>query len=93
MSDISVECSRSGGGWLANVTVTDGRSSRRYQVRVSAAELERFARGAGEPADLVRRSFEFLLARESKESILATFDLSVIGRYFPDFEREITSGR
>ena len=92
MSEISVRCSASAGGWLGSVTVTDGGSTRSYEVRVSAAELTRFAPGATEPTDLVRRSFEFLLARESKESILATFDLSVIGRYFPEFERTIRTG-
>jgi hypothetical protein len=30
-----------------------------------------------------------LLEREPKESILTRFDLSVIGRYFPEYEREI----
>jgi hypothetical protein len=37
----------------------------------------------------VRRSFEFLLEREPKESILASFDLTVIARYFPEYESEI----
>ena len=37
----------------------------------------------------MRRSFEFLLEREPKESILARFDLSVIARYFPEYDREI----
>jgi hypothetical protein len=37
----------------------------------------------------VRRSFEFLLEREPKESILTRLDLSVISRYFPEYEREI----
>jgi hypothetical protein len=41
----------------------------------------------------VRVSFGFLLEREPKESILPTFDLTVIGRYFSDFEREITHRR
>jgi hypothetical protein len=27
--------------------------------------------------------------REPKESILSQFDVEVIGRYFPEFEREI----
>jgi hypothetical protein len=89
MSEIGVECSAGEGGWLARVTVADRGSHRAYEVRVSAAELQRFDPGAAEPTELVRRSFEFLLARESKESILASFDLSVIGRYFPDYEREI----
>jgi hypothetical protein len=39
--------------------------------------------------NLVKRSFEFLLRRESNTSILRSFDLSVIGRYFPEYEREI----
>lgn len=38
---------------------------------------------------LISKSFEFLLARESNTSILRSFDLSVIARYFPEYEREI----
>lgn len=89
MSGISVACSVSGGGWLAHVTVADRGSTRHYEVRVSSAELARFAPGTSEPSDLVRRSFEFLLVREPKESILPAFDLSVIGRYYPEYERTI----
>ena len=40
--------------------------------------------------ELVRRSFEFLLEREPKESILSRFDLTVISRYFPEYERLIS---
>jgi hypothetical protein len=89
MSRISVECSPVDGGWLACVTVTDHGSSRDYEVAVSEAELRRYAPGASEPSLLVRRSFEFLLSREPKESILTSFALSVIARYFPEYEREI----
>lgn len=38
---------------------------------------------------LVQTSFEFLLEREAKESILRTFELPVIGRYFPEYEAQI----
>jgi hypothetical protein len=38
---------------------------------------------------LVEASFAFLLERETKESILREFDLTVIGRYFHEYEREI----
>jgi hypothetical protein len=58
-------------------------------VAISRAELERLAPGSADPSDLIRRSFEFLLARESKESILASFELSTISRYFPEYEMEI----
>ena len=34
-----------------------------------------------------------LLEREPKESILGRFDVSVIGRYFPDFESAIRDER
>jgi hypothetical protein len=42
-----------------------------------------------DPTRLVRESFEFLLAREPRESILRSFELPVIGRYFPEWETEI----
>ena len=85
-SEIAVECSVAAGGWLARVTVGDRGSSRQFEVAISAAELARFDPDASDPAALVRRSFEFLLVREPKESILPAFELSVIARYFPEFE-------
>ena len=42
-----------------------------------------------EPEELIRKSFEFLLEHEPKESILSRFDLTVISRYFPEYEGEI----
>ena len=36
--------------------------------------------------DLIKRSFEFLLDRESNKTILSEFDLKVINRYFPTYE-------
>ena len=38
---------------------------------------------------LIKKSFEFLLVRESKEQILREFNLSEIQRYFPDFKKKI----
>lgn len=38
---------------------------------------------------LIKRSFEFLLKREPKESILSKFDLRIINNYFPEYENEI----
>ena len=38
---------------------------------------------------LVAESFRFLLEHEPNTSILRSFDLPVIGRYFPEYEREI----
>ncbi len=89
---IDVRCEPAGGGWACRVDVTEGASSTAHAVTVSRAALDRLAPGAPDPVDLVHRSFAFLLAREPKESILARFDLPLIGRYFPDYERTIRQG-
>jgi hypothetical protein len=90
-ADVTVSCTPSGDGdgWSCAVTIVEGSSSTRHVVSVSGAELARLAPGAAEPTDVVTRSIEFLLAREPKESILSRFALSVIGRYFPEYERTI----
>jgi hypothetical protein len=41
------------------------------------------------PEELVRRSFIWLLQKESNESILNEFDLKTINKYFPEYEDEI----
>jgi hypothetical protein len=82
---IDVTCTADGDGHRCQVEVTEHGSTSRHLVRVSAADLQRWARGRG-VEQLVRDSFVFLLQREAKESILPEFDLSVIKRYFPDFD-------
>lgn len=90
MAKLDVRCRPDGGSWDCAVSVDDGRGTpSSHRVRVASADLLRLAPGSDSPDDLVRRSFEFLLAREPKESILRHFELPVIGRYFPDYEREI----
>ena len=79
---IAVTVRASGEAHVAEVTV-NGAATTTHRVRVSRAELARY--GGGDVADVVRRSFEFLLAREPNTSILREFDLSTIERYFPDF--------
>jgi hypothetical protein len=86
---IDVTCERAGTGWRCTVRVVDDKSASEHAVTVSPDDLERFDPSATDPTDLVRRSVEFLLAREPKESILRSFDLPAIGRYFPDYERTI----
>jgi hypothetical protein len=71
------------------VRVTEDSTQTSHRVTLKMADYDRLAGGKVEPAELVRRSFEFLLENESKESILRQFDLTVISRYFPDFEHEI----
>lgn len=82
---VDVTCTAEGDGYRCEVEVSDARSTSRHMVRVSRSDIERWARGRS-VEQLVRASFDFLLQRESKESILKEFDLSVIKRYFPDFD-------
>jgi hypothetical protein len=66
-----------------------GGDATEHRVTMKAADFERL-RAADEASDaFLRRCFEFLLERESRESILSSFDLMVIARYFPEFERTI----
>jgi len=67
----------------------EGASETQHRVTVKPAEYEQLTNGKVEPQELIRKSFEFLLEHEPKESILSQFDLPVIGRYFPQYEREI----
>lgn len=39
--------------------------------------------------DLIKLSFEFLLEKESNQTILSSFDLKQISDYFPEFEIKI----
>jgi hypothetical protein len=66
------------------VTIDEGTSSTSHIVTVWPSDIERYAPGA-EPEELLTASFEFLLEREPKESILRTFELPVIERYFPEY--------
>jgi hypothetical protein len=72
--------------------VRDEGSVTRHRVSVSRGELERFGRAGEAPESLVRRSMAFLLERESKESIMRRFDLTVITRFFPEYAARIREG-
>ncbi len=71
------------------VRVIEGGSESTHQVTLDPKDHARLAGAAAKSEELIRKSFEFLLEREPKESILSRFDLSVISRYFPEYEKEI----
>jgi hypothetical protein len=85
MADITVTRT---GDTTFRVAVTDNGSTTTHDVTLTDAIAARYA--PGRPAEtLVEASFEFLLEREPKESILREFDLPVIERYFPEYPRKI----
>jgi hypothetical protein len=89
MAKITVSCVTATDGWLCQVTIADDGSESRHSVTFTRADFQRLTSSGETPDSLVRRSFEFLLAREPKESILKSFALTDIGRYFSEYEREI----
>ena len=85
---VKVRAEPSGESWRCEVSVDRRGQRTQHVVTVTPDDLGRWARGAeiGDVEDLVARSFDFLLDREAPEAILATFELSVIQRYFPEYD-------
>ncbi|MDX1624862.1 MAG: hypothetical protein R3199_12885 [Gemmatimonadota bacterium] len=70
------------------VEVEEESGTSEHRVTVTDGDLVRFAPGSDKEA-LLEESFRFLLEREPKESILSTFELPAIARYFPEYPEEI----
>ena len=72
------------------VSVNAGTSTQ-HNVTLSGPYYQKICGGKAEPEVLIEKSFEFMLEREPNTSILRSFDLPVIGHYFPEYERIISS--
>jgi hypothetical protein len=70
------------------VTVA-GRTTTTHRVTVDSSYHEKLTGGHISAGKLVEKSFEFLLKCENNTSILRTFELPVIGRYFSEYETTI----
>jgi hypothetical protein len=84
-ADLGIECAAKDGGWVCHVTVTQRGSRTEHDVSISEAEMVRYGVPNASVVTLVSEAFEFLLAREPKESILPAFAVSDIERFFPEF--------
>lgn len=83
-------------GWRYEVEITesDGSGSRTTHIVTLNKDyyMDLTERGKMIPEEFIKKSFEFLLERESKDSILHHFDVAQINNYFPEYEREIKKG-
>lgn len=70
------------------VEVNEGTSRTVHDVTASEDDINSYGGNASAEL-LIERSFEFLLEREPKESILRSFALPVIERYFPEYPKDI----
>jgi len=90
MTDIEVACAAAGDSWACTVRVREDGSTTEHEVTLRPADaLAHSVQGVDDAERLVHATFNFLLEREPKESILRAFDLDVVRRYFPEYEREI----
>jgi hypothetical protein len=89
--EVKIEVRRTGEGdpLEFEVVVHEGGGESRHHVTMTSDACERLAKGAHTPERCIEAAFQFLLDREPKESILQRFDIAVIARYFPEFEREL----
>ena len=72
------------------VTV-EGASTTVHSVKVTPDYVQKLTNGGASAEMLIEKSFEFLLERESNTSILRSFDLPTIQRYFPEYELTIAA--
>jgi hypothetical protein len=72
-----------------DVVISDHDGETHHRVTMSEAYFQRLAEGKCSPERCIDAAFRFLLDREPKEAILSRFDLSVVPRYFPEFEAKL----
>jgi hypothetical protein len=76
--------------YLVEVTESDGSGSQtRHKISMDKEYYEKMSAGIIGPEDFVKKSFEFLLKREDKDSILKEFNVKQIREYFPEYEIEL----
>jgi hypothetical protein len=66
-----------------------GTTQTTHRVKLRDADRERLGGKDVSAERLVEESFRFLLEREPNTSILSSFELPLIGKYFPQYAREI----
>jgi hypothetical protein len=86
---IEVKRTADGDPLAFEVIVREGDGETRHHVTMSRQTCERLTAGRHPPERCLEAAFRFLLDREPKESILGRFDITLISRYFPTFERDL----
>ena len=71
------------------VIVDEQNSVTEHIVTIDDEYYQKLTEGKINKEKLIEISFEFLLKREPKESVLSKFDLEIVGTYFPEYEKKI----
>lgn len=78
------------GAYQVEITESNGSGSQtRHKVSMDKDYYEKISDGIVGPEDFVKKSFQFLLKRENKDSILREFNVNQIREYFVEYEKEI----
>ena len=85
---MDIDVSKGPGEDTFQVTLKDAGSQSTYRVTVPDDLYKRLTGEKISKEACVKASFRFLLDRESKESIMSSFGLEVISRYFPEYEEK-----
>ena len=86
---IEVKLTNPGDPYEFEVVVKERGTETRHRVTLAHSTHGDLAGEGASPERVIEAAFEFLLEREPKESILSRFDVTVISRYFPSFEKDL----
>lgn len=70
------------------VTVVDDTGESSHDVTAAADDIAQLGGGA-DAETVLAESFRFLLEREPRTSIMSSFELPVIARFFPEYPEEM----
>lgn len=91
MARIKVESIGGPPNYEFQVLVAEGGTRTRHQVRLKKQDYDRYVAHRPDtfiaPEQVVETAFRFLLEREPQSAIMSKFDVRVISKYFPEFER------
>lgn len=88
MTDIHVSQEAEDTDFVFDVAVEDRGSTSKHEVLMKKSFYADLKTDTP-PEKIVVKSFEFLLEREPKESILSSFDIEVISKYFPEYKEAV----
>jgi hypothetical protein len=86
---IEITSCGSDNGFEFEVVVREPGGESRHHVTMDRSTYERLTGGRHTAQHCLEAAFRFLLDREPRESIMGRFDVTVISRYFPEFEQEL----
>lgn len=91
MAKVDIETEQeSGRGWeyRAKVSRTPGETTE-HTVKLAWVDHEHWSGGRVAPSKVVESLLEFLVEREERRAIPASFDAATVRRWFPDVDREL----